>query len=356
MPRFLAAAVALTLSPAFAQVDAALAAKLERVIQDGAAAASIPGVSAAVFLGDSSPWLGAFGFADVENAVPVREDSRFRLASISKPLTALAAMSLVESGKLDLDSPVQKYIPSFPEKPWPVTMRLLMSHQAGIRHYAGDEFNSVRHFAGVTQSIEIFSQDPLVHEPGTKYLYSTYGFNLAGAVVESASGEPYARFVQRAVLEPAGVTGIQPDDVFALIPFRVRGYAKRDDGSLRNCGLADTSNKLPGGGWLGTAESVARLGWALLEGHLIAGNTRVLMWAAVPMKSGKPSAYGLGWGINQIGNETYYEHSGGQQGTSTHWIVMPSRRISIAVLTNLESSPATGIARELLRIVVESGE
>jgi CubicO group peptidase (beta-lactamase class C family) len=277
----------------------------------------------------------------------------FRLASISKPLTALAAMSLLEEGKLDLDAPIQRYVPSFPQKRWPVTLRMLLSHQSGIRHYEGDEMSSTRHYGGVVDGLRIFAGDPLAHEPGTKYLYSSYGFNLAGAAVEAAAGMPYWQAVSRRVLQPSGAAALRPDHVYQLIPHRARGYLLGRDGSLQNCGLADTSYKLPGGGWMGSAESLVQVGEAVVDGRLLKPETMRLMWTPVPLKGGKSTGYALGWGVNRLGSEVFYEHSGGQQGTSTHWIVAPGLRAQVVVLANLESAPATEIARELLAELME---
>lgn len=348
MIRFSAAAVALLLAPLSAQIPPGAAERIERVVLERMEAAGIPGLSVGVSVGEADPWLAGFGFADVENAVPVRPDSVFRFASISKPLTAVAAMALVEQGRLDLDAPIQRYVPSFPAKPWPVTLRQLLSHQSGIRHYKGDEFASTRHYGSVREALAIFADDPLEHEPGTKYLYSTYGFNLAGAAVEAAAGMPYWQWTSQKVIQPAAAGSLRPDHVYQLIPYRVRGYLRSQEGVLMNCGLADTSNKLPGGGWVGTAESLLRVGTSLMQGKLLSPETLKLMWTPVPLKDGKATGYGLGWGVNRIGTETYYEHSGGQQGASTHWIVMPGRRIQVVVLANLESAPAADIARGIL--------
>src|SRR6267378_3950851 len=130
-----------------------------------------------------------FGYADLEERVPVWPTTKFRIGSISKPLTATALVQLVEAGKLDLDAPVQKYVPSFPEKGAVITTRMLAGHLAGIRHYQGDEFNIQKHYANVLDGVKIFENDPLVSPPGTKFNYSSYGYNLLSAVVESAASE-----------------------------------------------------------------------------------------------------------------------------------------------------------------------
>ncbi len=153
-------------------------------------ARGIPGLSLTVAVDGKIMYSEGFGYADLEERVPVWPTTKFRIGSISKPLTATALMQLVEAGKLELDAPVQKYVPSLPEKGAVITTRMLAGHLAGIRHYQGDEFNIQRHYANVLDGVNIFENDPLVSPPGTKFNYSSYGYNLLSAVVESAFRNP----------------------------------------------------------------------------------------------------------------------------------------------------------------------
>jgi len=132
-----------------------------------------PGLALAVAVEGKIVYSEGFGFADLEQRVPVWPTTKFRIGSISKPLTAAGLMELVQSGKVDLDAPIQKYLPSFPEKGAVITARMLAGHLGGIRHYKGDEFNIQKHFANVREGLKIFEDDPLVSPPGTKFNYSS---------------------------------------------------------------------------------------------------------------------------------------------------------------------------------------
>jgi serine beta-lactamase-like protein LACTB, mitochondrial len=314
----------------------------------------IPALSVAVLTPEGSIWKGAWGFADLENFVPAKPASMFRLASVSKTLTAVAAMKLVEEGKLDLDAPVQKYLPSFPEKAWPVTTRQLLAHLGGIRHYKGDDFNSTKHYWTVPDALEMFAADPLTHEPGTKYLYSTYGYVLAGAVLEKASGEPYAQLIRRVILTPSGTDTTRTDDLYSIIPNRVRGYRKQKDGSIDNTDLADTSNKIPGGGWISNAEDLVRYSRALMSGKLLQPATMQAMWTPLQTADGKSTGYGLGWGVWREGSNLAVGHSGGQQGANTYLLLIPEKKIAVAVLANLEDARCYDLAREIALTMVNS--
>ena len=149
-------------------------------------------------------------------------------------MTAVAVLQLVERGAIDLDAPIQKYVPSFPEKPWPVTARLLLGHLGGVRHYRDDEPTNTRSYANATEGLAFFKDDPLVVEPGTRFLYSTYGYNLLGAAVEGVSGKPFIEALKEGVLDPAGMVSTRVDEVAPLIPNRAQGYVRLPSGEVRN--------------------------------------------------------------------------------------------------------------------------
>ncbi len=343
-----AAVFALSFTLLHAEVPPAAGEALARIASEAMQKARIPAVSVAVAQGDGPIWASAWGFADLENRVPATPDSLFRIGSISKPFTGVAALQLREAGRLDLEAEVQQYVPSFPRKKWPINTRLLLCHQAGIRNYQGGEFDSTRNYSGVLDALQIFARDPLIHEPGSKYAYTTYGINLAGAVVEAAAGRPFAEQVKSRIFDPSGVTAMQPDDVYRLIPRRAHGYRKRKDGTLENCALADTSNKLPGGGWVSTATDVVLFARALLDGKLLKPESVELMWTPQKLSSGEATGYGLCWGLYRKDGLLVAEHGGTQQGIKSHLLVVPEKKLIVAVLTNLEESGAADIARALL--------
>jgi serine beta-lactamase-like protein LACTB len=318
----------------------------------------VPGVSVAVVENGQYEWASGFGLADVENNVPASEHTLFRLASISKPLTATAAMELWERGKLDLDAPVQKYCPSFPQKPWPISTRQVMGHLAGIRHYKTGgqndlEGGNTKHFDDPIQAgLNFFKDDALLSEPGTHFHYSTQGYTLVGCVVEGASGSNYVQFMRENVFLPAGMEQTRTDDRFAIILHRTAFYQKNEAGTVLNADFLDSSYKIPGGGWLSSAEDMARFEVAILNDKLVRRATRDLMWTPLKPSDGSKDGYGLGWGNGDEGGIATIGHSGGQQGTSTAFSMAPAQRAGVVVLTNMEDAGASDLAQELLKIVV----
>jgi serine beta-lactamase-like protein LACTB len=332
--------------------------QIETAVSKFMASTHVPGVSVAVVENGEYEWASGFGLADVENNTPASEHTLFRLASISKSLTATAAMQLWERGKLDLDAPVQKYCPAFPQKPWPITTREVMGHLAGIRHYKSGsqddpEVGNTKHFDDPIQAgLDFFKNDALLSEPGKQFHYSTQGYTLVGCVIEGASGTKYVDFVRQNVFVPAGMEHTQVDDRFAIIPYRTRFYRETESGTVQNTDFLDSSYKIPGGGWLSSAEDMARFGVAILSDKLIKRSTRDLMWTPLKPSDGAKDEYGLGWGNRDENGIASVGHNGGQQGTSTSFYVAPAQRAGVVVLANIEDADVSALAQDILKVLV----
>ncbi len=258
-------------------------AEIEKAVSSFMSANSVPGIGVAVVLEGEPAWSAGFGMADLENYSPATSSTLFRLGSISKPITATAILQLWERGKLDLDAPVQKYCPAFPQKESPITSRELLGHLGGIRHYNSDgkgdiPEDSARHFSSMEESLQIFAADPLVAKPGTKFNYSTYGYTLLGCVLEGAASQKYVDFVRENIFRPAQMEHTQADGFFAIVQHRTRWYHKDKAGTVRNAGVLDSSYKIPGGGLISSADDMARFEAAILADKLVKRSTRDLMW------------------------------------------------------------------------------
>jgi serine beta-lactamase-like protein LACTB len=339
-------------------LPAAKRAEIEQAVSSFMSANSVPGIGAAVVLEGDPVWSGGFGMADLEDSAPSTSSTLFRLGSISKPITATALLQLWERGKLDLDAPVQKYCPPFPQKEWPITSRQLLGHLGGIRHYNSDgkgdiPEDSARHFSSMEESLQIFAADPLVAKPGTKFNYSTYGYTLLGCVLEGAASQKYVDYVRENIFKPAGMTQTQADDFFSIIPRRTRWYHKDKSGIVHNAGVLDSSYKIPGGGLISSADDMARFEAAILADKLLQRATRDLMWAPLKTTDGKATGYALGWGISDQLGVHIAAHTGGQQGTSTAFAIVPERRAGVVVLANMDGMDANRLAEEILKIVLD---
>ncbi|XP_031420326.1 serine beta-lactamase-like protein LACTB, mitochondrial isoform X2 [Clupea harengus] len=290
-----------------------------------------PGMVIGVSVDGARVWTEGMGYADLENRVLCSPDTVMRIASISKPLTAAAAARLWEEGMLDLDAPVQKYVPEFPEKTFEgeavtITPRLILSHLSGIRHYEKDakkvrkdkekakgrikthekndkegknsaeskekpraeddrtnktkednkkkefeqeEYYLKDHFENVIQALDLFKNDPLIYKPGTTFLYSTHAFSLLSAVVERAAGQSFLDHMAKMFRE-LGMLNTIPDENDPIVYRRSRYYHLNKKGRVVNCPYVDNSYKWAGGGFLSTAEDLLLFGNALLYSFQLA--------------------------------------------------------------------------------------
>jgi serine beta-lactamase-like protein LACTB, mitochondrial len=316
------------------QVEAAL----EKLFTEEMAKERIPGISVAIVLDNELKWSRGFGFADLENRVAATSQTVFRIASVSKPITATAAMQLYQRGKLDLDVPIQRYVPGFPEKPWPITARHLLEHTSGIRHYKPEEDVSRRRYQSLTEALEPFKNDPLLFETGTTFRYTSYGFVLLGAVIEGASAMTYPEYVGANIVKPCGMNSTRPDDPDAIIANRAHGYRRDASGALVNSTWVDQSNKLPAGGWLSTVEDLGRFAAAIQNGTLLEPKTKAEMWTRVRTKDGREMDYSKGWMTRREGDRIAAAgHGGNQQGTTAVLNIDPRRNLATMILMNLET-------------------
>jgi CubicO group peptidase (beta-lactamase class C family) len=330
--------------PAAVAAQVADPAALERLVGDAMREQQIPAVTVAIGEQDRIVYSHAFGSADLENSVPATTETLIRTASIAKSLTAVAAMTLVESGRLNLDAPVQNYCAPYPQRQWPITTRELLSHTSGTRHYNPGEPENTRHFKWMADGFALFATDPLLFQPGTAYAYSTYGYTVVGCVIEGASKTRFPDYLSEHVLAPAGMTHTFVDDAFEIVPHRARGYQKLD-GQVKNATLMDSSYKIPGGGYVSSAEDLVRFALALMNGKLLPAKTVAQMWTPSSV-SGEPG-YGLGFMVLEGGR--FVAHTGGQAGTATELIMIPQQRFALAVMANMDGVQLKELVYALMR-------
>ena len=313
----------------------------------------IAGVTVAVIYDGRLVYSKGVGKADIENDVPATSETLIRTGSISKPISAVAAMTLAAKGKLDLDAPVQKYCPAFPQKQWTVTTRELLSHTSGIRHYKdAAEVESTKHYDKMSDGFSIFASDPLLFEPGTKYSYSTYGYTVVGCVIEGAAGQGYYDYVREHVLKPAGMTHTIVDNVYEIVPHRSRGF-QVVKGEIKNAGLMDSSYKIPGGGLVSTAEDLVRFAMALTDGKILKPEALKQMWTPTMRPAtgnGKPSNYGLGFSAVEVDGQQWISHTGSQQGSSTDFEFLPGKHFAVSVFANTDGVRPTEIVRAIFEL------
>jgi CubicO group peptidase (beta-lactamase class C family) len=300
----------------------------------------IPGLQVAVGVNGRLVWSEGFGYADRERNIPVTNETQFRIGSASKPLTAAAVALLYEQGRLDLDAAVQRYVPSFPEQGYPITTRQLAGHLAGIRNYRGDEWLLNRHFNRVRDGLTLFERDTLLSRPGTRFAYSSYGWNLIAAVVEGASGQDFLSYMSVAVFGPLGMTHTAPDRTDSVIPHRTHFYDADSAAGFVTAPAVDNSYKWAGGGFLSSAEDLVKFGSALLEPGLLKAQTLDLLFTSQKTTAGEVTGYGIGWFVTTDGLGHRWCSTAAPR-SAGRWCSAWTRdsRVVIAILSNLSDAP-----------------
>ncbi len=337
----------------FSQPRSEAVTRARSIIADSLRASRTPGVSVTVVQRGEIVWSEGFGFADLEQQVPVTPHTKFRVGSVSKALTSVALGLLWEEGRLQFDSTIQAYVPTFPRKRWPITVRQVAGHIAGIRHYRGTEMLMARQYPTVESSLSIFRDDTLLSKPGTQFFYSSYGWNLLSAVVERASGQEFLTFMQQRVFDPLGMTQTVADHVDSLIPFRARWYTQDSLGTTVNAPFVNNSYKWAGGGFLSTTEDLARFGNAMLQRRLLKPATVDTLWKVQRLNDGRTTVYGMGWFVrpDPAGRPTV-GHSGGSVGGTAQLLIWPEQQLIVAMLVNSDQRfihHAYRIAEEFLK-------
>ncbi len=316
--------------------------------------ANVPGASMAVSVGDKIIWSEGFGLADMEHRTPVTTVTKFRAGSVSKTMTASALGLLIDRGLLHPDSLLQVYVPGFPEKRWPITVRQIAGHIAGIRHYRGDEMLSSTRYPSVESGLDIFEDDALLFEPGTAYRYSSYGWNLVSAAIEGASQAEFLVFMQKSVFAPLGLLHTVADHTDHIVPLRTSYYDHDEEGSIINAPFVDNSYKWAGGGFLSTPEDLVRFAEYHEEPGFLSEQTLGVLQSPQYLASGQTTNYGMGWATWVAENGTQHiGHSGGSVGGTTLLLLSLEHDLVVAGMVNLSGGPSGRMVRGIAAVFEE---
>ncbi len=380
------------------------------VVQASVAGQNLPGLSVAVGIDGDIVWAQGFGLADLNSNVSVAPNHRFRIGTASPMLTSAAVGLLLQSGRLKLDDEIQTYVPKFPKKNWPISLRQLMGHTAGLVPEGSDGLRLfTNHCQRPQDAVEHFAAEPLLFQPGTQYSYSSYGWILVSAAVEAAAKEPFLTFMQDRIFEPLGMHDTVPDsghmdpgeDFPPLIGLRELIHdpdATRDTSpgpktkpaSLDRDGRAtsyftrfgsdpkrgmhlmrfvDYSCYAGATVFDSTPSDLARFGMAMNSGKLLQPATVETLQTVQRLASGAETGYGLGWNIKNvtlagkptrmIGNDgdllggTPELHPFGQSPSGRSVVSLmtfPEYRMAVAVTSNISFANTSSIAEKIAQV------
>ena len=332
-------------------------ARARQIVRASLSEQNLPGLSVAVGTGGDIVWAEGFGWADLEQRVPVGPETRFRIGTASTALTSAAVGLLLESDRLKLDDEIQVSVPEFPAKPWPVTLRQLMGHVAGVRTDSGDEGPLLSaHCERPTDGLQAFADRSLLFEPGTEYRYSSYGWILVSAAVEAAADEPFFRFMRKQVFEPLGMDDTMADSTTEPIADRATPYFPRFAADPRYgpdpMRPIDYSCYAGASAFLSTPSDLVRFGMAINSGKLLQPATVQLLQTSQRLTSGQETGYGLGWDLENVdvaGSPTRTVGHDGESlgGMAASLMTLPEHGIVVAVTSNISYADTFSVALKI---------
>jgi serine beta-lactamase-like protein LACTB, mitochondrial len=329
-------------TPASAQQagpDSLAIARARQALGEAVRGGAAPGAAVAVAAGGKIVWSEAFGVSDIASGAPVTPGTRFGVGSISKTFTLAAALALADEGKLDLDAPVERYLPDFPHRGRGVTVRRIAAHQSGIADaFADRNYYTTVHFS-LDSAYRGIAAEPLAFTPGSRTEYATGIFTIVGRILERITGESYLDVMRRRVFAPAGMNATVPNDPRDPVSGRAAFYVRREGGGFDPAPATDPSFKLPGAGFLSTAEDLARLGAALLGPTLLSDSSRRALFTPVPLADGTPTRYALGFQALEEDGRRVMLQPGGGPGIAGWLAVYPDDDLVVAILSNATGAP-----------------
>lgn len=304
----------------------------------------VVGLSAGIYMDGKVVWTDAVGYRDMEKHVPATVDMVHRIASISKPMTAIAIMQLVEGGLIHIDDPIQKYIPEYPiKKEGTITIKHLLQHSSGIKAYKNKkEAFPTKNYFTLRKAVEVFEGRDLANIPGKGYQYTTYGYVVLGEIIEKVSGISYRDYMKKNIWDKAGMTDTDVEIFGKTYPRKSKLYTKNKKGNFVSDKSTNLSVKVPGGGIQSSVPDLLKFAEAVIEHKLISEATHELMITSSGLKeNGNP--YGMGWFIyaDTDANKPYGRmigHSGSQSGTATQLFIFVEKRAAVAVISNTGSA------------------
>ena len=323
-------------------------AEIDQAVQRHLQTTQTPGCSIAIVRDGKVVYAKGYGLSNVEADAPATDETIYRIGSLTKPFTAALVMRHVESGAIALDDPITKHLTDLPKAYAGVTVRQLLSHTSGVPNYTSlpDFGRRMREAVTAKAMIDMAAAAPADFKPGEKWNYSNTGYILLGELVAKLDKRPWETSLAEVIAKPLGLTTTQPSDAIRIVKRRAAGYSRTTNG-LANAPMMDLSWPGSAGVLESNVQDLAKFMEAL-GSTILNPETFAQMVAATKTNDGKPTSYGLGWGVAPINNVPMWSHGGSIPGFQAWMGKVPSKKLSVVVLTNSDSTPVGTLGRRLL--------
>ena len=313
---------------------------------------NLPGISVTILKDGINIYSKGFGYADIEKKTKIiPSETRFRIGSVSKTIASSALMKLVEEKKVNLDSSIYNYVPDYPKKRWEFTSRQIAGHLSGIRGYRDNEMMIDKNFTNVSDALEIFKLDTLMHEPNSKYLYSTHAWTLLSLVIENASGKKFLNYMQTNVFDLIDMKNTHAEDINLNDIQKVTYYKLDSNNNFVIEPYVNNSWKWAGGGFISTTEDVAKFFLAHTDYDYLTKESMVQLMTPQKNISGESTNYGIGWRTeHDYDNNILLGHTGGSIGGTTYAFMAPHSNSIIVMTTNLSNGSFGELPKDLFQL------
>lgn len=316
----------------------------------------IPGMSVAIAKNGQVIYANGFGWENIKKNIKASKLTRYRLGSVSKPVTAILAMEMHEKGKLLLNQNIRDYLPELPSH-HNYQIGYLLSHKSGVRHYNEDNEskdpteNVNTYYVRTKDALNLFIKDKLVAIPKSKYSYSTHAYTVLAAAMENISGKTFFQYASER-FRNWELKDLSPE--LAQLNQRNRSEIyKRDDGKNKVSNRDNLSWKYAGGGYQSSVLDLAKLGIKLLDAKIINKQSLDLMWTEQKTIGGETTDYGLGWIVSKDENgRKIVGHDGEQNGAASYWRIYPNDKVVVVVLSNIRDHDPEDLAVYLGRVAI----
>ncbi|WP_299680395.1 serine hydrolase domain-containing protein [uncultured Dokdonia sp.] len=309
---------------------------LDTIVTSFLETANLPGISIAVSQDEQLIYAKGYGYADLENKIPMTPHMQLRTASVAKVITTTALGKLLSEGKIKLDVPIKTYVPYIDTQYEHLTLRQLTGHTSGMAHRPKGNAYKKKQYTSIKESTQLLKA-PLLFEPDTQYQYSTHAFNLVAAAIEGASGQSFETYLRGHVFKPLGMQQTVPENIKQLSEKDVQLYYHKK-GTLTKEKLTNASYKLAGAGFRSTPTDLIKMMHGYTNGFITA-EARETMFRSHQLKDGTTTQVGITWrsSIDAFGHNVI-EHAGSWRGTRTVVVHYPKDNLNIAIMINADSS------------------
>ncbi|MBC7844018.1 MAG: serine hydrolase [Gemmatimonadaceae bacterium] len=292
-----------------------------------------PGLGVAVIKGDRVLMSKGYGMANLEQQIPVTDETMFESGSVGKMFTAAGIMALVEDHRIALDSSIRRYLPEAPASWQGITVRHLLSHTSGIPDYTGDAMDYRRDYTEAQLTTMAFAL-PLEFSPGTRWNYSNTGYVMLGVIMSRITGAPYWQYLRSRIFTPSGMTTARIISESEIVPHRASGYLPTATGFVHQNWVSPTLNTTADGSLLISVRDFVAWSAVVRERRVLTKESWAALFTPITLMSGRTHPYGFGWFLDSLNGQRVVQHGGSWQGFRNQFTRFEGSDLTVVVLAN----------------------